>query len=189
MRAALLLAILLIWAGFADAQLASRPRASFEARMAAIATIFDDEDKHSILGFKLLVVLPEFKALSSDSQHYVDECLAYISDSRRSRNERRIAEYAMGGLPYGRWIYFANKVLDLHDSGHIDAADVAESLFPMPHLENHLYNGFLDPRIIAIVYRARAMPDLDPMDRGAFDFILNERARVMRSFDAIRDIN
>jgi hypothetical protein len=189
MRAASLLLISFIWIVVASAQPASRPRASFEARVAAVAATFEDWDKHSILGFKLLLVMPEFKALTSDSEYYVDECLAYISDPRHSRNQRRIAEYSMSGLPYDLWIDFANKVVDLHDSGRIDAADVAECLFPMPHLKNHLDNGFLDPRIVAIVYRVKAMRDLNPVDRGAFGYILKERARVLQSFGAIGGMN
>jgi hypothetical protein len=152
----------------------------FGPRILAIDEEYAHWDERTILEDEILFVLPEFSALAEQSDNYVDECLKFLAERSHTNQQRRIAIYSMHKLQFSNWIYFVNRVLDLHDQSLASAYEVMDVILPMPGLSDHVINNFLNRDVRAVLYRTRNMRDLDAAEKNSITTILFGVVYVMK---------
>ncbi|MBV8472616.1 MAG: hypothetical protein JO107_10105 [Hyphomicrobiales bacterium] len=164
------LAALLFILGMGAARAGQATRLSFAEQVFAIDTIYTDASRSSILEDKLLPVIPQFNALSERAEDTIDDCIAFLSETSHTEQQRRIAILAMQKLSLRGYVRFADAVLDLNEKGLASRNDVIEAVMPS---HSHVYvDNFLNPDVRQILYRTRDIPNMYPEIKDSLFYTL-----------------
>lgn len=110
---------------------------------------------------KLLRQMPEFIDFSRYSDEYAEDCIAYLGEPSHSLQERTIALLSMRTLSLDKFIWFANRLLDLNADHKVSNLEVMDGLDPPNGFSTIMFRNSLDRRIRRVLYRMKSMESLD----------------------------
>ena len=128
---------------------------------------------------QFLVRIPEFNALQNEADTIWEDALKNLSSVAPDGYTKSILISSFEGLSPENYLAFLNRALDMYNTQQIDKWEFLQAMGPVGRLNGLLDDNYRDPRVMAILEKAKKAFSNDPREVEVFNSMLSGKNKQM----------